>query len=244
MNPLDTITNPFSDQAILALVAALGLSSTAGLRAVATLFAIGLVSDVKVNGHPLLALHGSFTVLGSTPVLILLGVLTVAEILIDKFPVLDSLNDVIHTVIRPVVGAVIVAGTTNTLSDTNVWVAAGVGAVLAFSVHATKSTARVATTAATAGVGNPVVSTMEDILAVGSILLIVAAKSVAIINAQWAPWVGLAILVVVLLAVIFIVLLAWRISVAIVRFFKPKPAAARAAVAGAAAVPLERQPAE
>src|SRR5690348_12906 len=51
VNPLDSITNPFSDQAILALVAALGLSSTAGLRAVATLFAIGVVSDVNVNGH-------------------------------------------------------------------------------------------------------------------------------------------------------------------------------------------------
>lgn len=250
MNPLDSITNPFSDQAILALVAALGLSSTAGLRAVATLFAIGVVSDINVNGHPLLTLHGNFTVLGSTPVLIVLGVLTIVEILVDKFPVLDSLNDVIHTVIRPVVGAVIVAGTTNTLSDTNVWIAAGVGAVLAFSVHATKSTTRVATTAATAGIGNPMVSTMEDVLAVGAILLIVVAKSVAILNAQWAPWIGLALLIIVLLAVLLIVLLAWRISVAIVRVFKPKPAKASAVVAGASAasaasaIPLERQPAE
>jgi hypothetical protein len=247
VNPLDSITNPFSDQAILALVAALGLSSTAGLRAVATLFAIGVVSDVNVNGHPLLALHGNFAVLGSTPVLIVLGVLTVVEILVDKFPVLDSLNDVIHTVIRPVVGAVIVAGTTNTLSDTNVWVAAGVGAVLAFSVHATKSTARVATTAATAGIGNPIVSTMEDVLAVGAILLIVAAKSVAILNAQWAPWVGLALLIIVLLVVLLIVLLAWRISLAIVRVFKPrreKPSAAMAGASIASTLPLERQPAE
>jgi hypothetical protein len=43
--------------------------------------------------------------------------------------------------------------------------------------------------------------------------------------------------------VILIVLLAWRISVAIVRVFRPKPVAASAAVVGAAA-PLERQPAE
>ena len=54
----DTLANPVSSEAILALVAALGLSSTAGLRAVATLFAIGLVSDVSIGGHALLPLQG------------------------------------------------------------------------------------------------------------------------------------------------------------------------------------------
>jgi hypothetical protein len=235
MTPLDSITNPFSNEAILALVAALGLSSTAGLRAVATLFAIGIVSDVKISGQPLVALHGNFAVLGSTPVLILLGVLTVVEIIIDKVPGLDSLNDVIHTVIRPVVGAVIVAGTTNTLSDTNVWVAAGAGAVLAFGVHATKSTARVASTATTAGVANPIVSVLEDILAFGSIVLVVVAKSLAILV---APWLGFALLIAAIIIAIIIALLAWRISVAIVRIFKPSPPVGAAAVG--AAVPFEQ----
>ena len=235
MTPLDSITNPFSNEAILALVAALGLSSTAGLRAVATLFAIGIVSDVKISGQPLVALHGNFTVLGSTPVLILLGVLTVVEIIIDKFPGLDTLNDVIHTVIRPVVGAVIVAGTTNTLSDTNVWVAAGAGAVLALGVHLTKSTARVASTATTAGVANPIVSLLEDILTFGSIVLVVVAKSLAILV---APWLGLALLVVAIIIALIIVLLAWRISVAIVRIFKPGPSVEAATVG--ATVPFEQ----
>lgn len=237
MLPADTISNPVSTEAIMALVAALGLSSTAGLRAVATLFAIGVVSDITISGHPLLALHGNFTVLGSTPMLILLGVLTVVEIIIDKFPGLDNLNDVIHTVIRPVVGAVIVAGTSNTLSDTNVWVAAAAGAVLAFGVHVTKSTARVATTATTAGVGNPIISVLEDLLSFGSILLVVVAKSVAILV---APILGIILLVAALVVAIIVVLLAWRISVAIVRVFKG-PAVA-ASVAGPRA-PVE-QPVE
>lgn len=237
MLPADTISNPVSTEAIMALVAALGLSSTAGLRAVATLFAIGVVSDITISGHPLLALHGNFAVLGSTPMLILLGVLTVVEIIIDKFPGLDNLNDVIHTVIRPVVGAVIVAGTSNTLSDTNVWVAAAAGAVLAFGVHVTKSTARVATTATTAGVGNPIISVLEDLLSFGSILLVVIAKSVAILV---APVLGIILLVVALVVAIIVVLLAWRISVAIVRVFKG-PAVA-ASVAGTRA-PVE-QPVE
>ena len=237
MTPLDTITNPFSDQAILALVAALGLSSTAGLRAVATLLAIGIVSDISIQGHPLLALHGNFAVLGSTPMLILLGVLTVAEVVIDKVPGLDHLNDIIHTVIRPVVGAVIVAGTSNTLSDTNVWVAAAVGAVLAFGVHATKASTRVASTATTAGVGNPIISVLEDVLTFGSILLVVLAKAVAVL---FAPVVGIVLLVIAIAIALIVVLLAWRISAAIVRFFKPR--AEVAATVGATApldVPME-----
>lgn len=239
MSPIDAITNPVSNEAILALVAALGLSSTAGLRAVATLFAIGIVSDIHVAGHPLLVLSGHFAVLGSTPVLILLGVLTVVEIIIDKVPGLDSLNDIIHTVIRPVVGAVIVAGTANSLSDTNVWVAAAVGAILAFSVHATKTTTRVATTATTAGIGNPIISVMEDLLTLGSILLVVVGKSVAI---MFGNIIGIILLVIVILIAFVIVLLAWRISVAIVRVFKPSSVKV-AAAAAAPTTPLD-QPAE
>ncbi len=238
MSPTDLV-NPFSTDAIMALVAALGLSSTAGLRAVATLFAIGVVSDIHIAGQPLLQLQGHFTVLGSTPMLILLGGLTIVEFVIDKVPGIDSLNDVIHTVIRPVVGAVIVAGTANSLSDTNVWVAAAAGAVLAFGVHATKSTARVASTATTAGIGNPIISVLEDILTVGSILLVVLAKSVAILV---APALGIILLVVAIVIAFIVVLLAWRISVAIVRVFKSKPEEAAAVAAGA--VPLDRQPAE
>lgn len=236
MSPADTISNPVSSEAIMALVAALGLSSTAGLRAVATLFAIGVVSDISIGGHPLLTLNGNFAVLGSMPMLILLGVLTVAEVIIDKFPGLDNLNDVIHTAIRPVVGAVIVAGTANTLSDMNVWLAAGAGAVLAFGVHATKATARAATTATTAGMGNPIVSVLEDVLSFVSILLVVIAKSVAILV---APVLGIILLVAALAVAIIIVLMALRISVAIVRFFKGPPVAA---VAGAGAT--LKQPAE
>lgn len=235
----DTLANPVSSEAILALVAALGLSSTAGLRAVATLFAIGLVSDISIGGHALLPLQGKFAVLGSTPVLIVLGVLTVVEIIIDKFPVLDSLNDIIHTVIRPVVGGVIVAGTTNSLSDTNVWVAAAVGAVLAFTVHTTKSTTRVASTATTAGVGNPIISVIEDVLSFGSIVLVVVAKAVAVLL---APIWGLILLIVAIVIALIVVLLAWRISVAIVRIFKGSPAAtAKVGAGGAAAM---KQPAE
>jgi hypothetical protein len=245
--PIDSgALSPLSSQALLALVAALGLSSTAGLRAVACLFAIGVVSDVyflpsgigfnavgtaPTNATSLLELTPTFRVLGDWRMLILLGILTVAEVVIDKFPVLDHVNDIIHTVIRPIVGGVIAAGTANSLSDANVWVAAVVGAALAFGVHATKSTTRAASTATTAGVGNPVLSIGEDILAFIAIVLVVAGKALAITFAS--PVIGFIILVPVILVALALVFAAWRITAGIVRLFRGGGKAPQAAaVAG------------
>lgn len=223
----------FSGAEIMALVAALGLSSTAGLRACLTLFAVGLASDVSLtaqgisfvpngNGpHPLILLNGNFHVLGSYPVLIVMAILALAEFIVDKIPGLDHVNDIIHTVIRPVVGAVILAGTTNTLSDVNVWVAAVTGFLLAFAVHGAKSGARVAVTTTTAGVGNPVVSLGEDALTVGSIGLLI-----------FFPIVGL------ILAII-VVLIAWRMGAWLFGRRRPRrPAATQplAPASGATAV--------
>lgn len=145
------------------LLAALGLSTTAGLRAYLPLLAIGIASNVDPS---LLPLQSNFKDLGNPVVLIILAVLVVGEFAIDKVPVLDHLSDVVHTVIRPVSGAIIMAGTHNSLSDVSPWVAAGVGAVLAFGLHGTKAATRPAVTATTVGHGNPVVSLIEDFVVV------------------------------------------------------------------------------
>jgi hypothetical protein len=79
---------------------------------------------------------------------------------------------------------------------------------------------------------------IEDLLSVGSILLIVVAKALAILV---APILGLILLIVAIVITVIVVLLAWRISVAIVRVFKGPPVAAAATGAGAATL---RQPAE
>jgi hypothetical protein len=61
------------------------------------------------------------------------------------------------------------------------------------------------------------------------------AKSLAILV---APWLGFALLIAAIIIAIIIALLAWRISVAIVRIFKPSPSVEAAAVG--AAVPFEQ----
>jgi len=178
------------------LLAALGLSTTAGLRAYLPLLAIGLASDLDPT---LLPLQANFKDLGNPAVLIILAVLVVGEFAIDKVPVLDHLSDVVHTVIRPVSGAIIMAGTHNSLSDVSPWVAAGVGAVLAFGLHGAKATTRPAVTASTVGHGNPVVSLVEDVVVVLGVAVLML-----------LPILGFILFAVFLLLLFRLLLRGWR----------------------------------
>jgi hypothetical protein len=173
--------------AISALLTALGLSVASGLRAYLPLAAV-FAGEVIPNGC------GGDLIKLSTPVRGLLGdynspwalvgilaVLAGGEFVIDKVPVLDHASDLVHTVVRPLAGAAVMAGVSNPLSEWNPWAAAALGAILALSVHGAKAATRPAVTATTAGLGNPVVSVIEDIVAVVLTALSVLAPFLAII---------------------------------------------------------------
>lgn len=168
--------DPLSGSAFIYLLAALGLSSTAGLRAYIPLFAVGLAGSANV-----LPLQESFKPLSSPIVLVILALLAVGEFILDKVPIIDHVNDAIHTLIRPVSGALIMAGTQNSLSDWHGWAAAAVGAMLALVFHGAKATARPAVSATTIGHGNPIVSLIEDVLVILAVLVLIFAPVVGII---------------------------------------------------------------
>lgn len=146
---------------MLDVLSAFGLSSSAGLNAYLPLFAVGLFgrfTDIYEFSDP-------WSTLTDTWVLIVLGVLVVVELVVDKIPLVDSINDVVSTAIRPIAGALLFASTTGAVSNLPPAVALILGLTTAGAVHATKTTARPAVTASTAGVGNMVVSLGEDVLA-------------------------------------------------------------------------------
>ena len=176
------ITDPLSPVAITTLLTALGLSSTAGLRAYLPLLVLGIASDIRgPDGVALLPVQDQFHVLGHPIVLGVLAVLVILEFLADKIPGVDHVSDVVHTVIRPAAGALIMAGSANTISDESKIAAAVVGAVVALATHGMKASTRAAVTTTTAGVGNPVASLLEDLLVVGVILLLVLAPIIGFI---------------------------------------------------------------
>jgi len=165
-------------------IAAFVLSSSSGLRAYLPIFALGLAGALGIPSQQTahMALGQSYGILTNPIVLVVLGILSVLEIVADKIPGVDHVSDAIHTAIRPVMGALIFAGTNNVVSHQSPLLAGALGLVLAGGVHATKALAvRPVTTATTAGIGNPVVSIIEDIISVASVVLAIFVPVVALI---------------------------------------------------------------
>jgi hypothetical protein len=98
------------------------------------------------------------------------------EVAADKIPAVDHVLDVIGTFVRPVAGGLAAAAVFQS-ADPAVATLLGmiVGAPTAFGFHAIKAGARATSSLATMGVGNPVLSVIEDLLsAVLTILSLLA----------------------------------------------------------------------
>ncbi|MBK7217512.1 MAG: DUF4126 domain-containing protein [Candidatus Promineofilum sp.] len=165
-------------EAISGLSAAFGLSGSAGLNAYIPLLVVALAARFPMS-DPLVKLQAPFDLLGSWWAIGLIAVLLVIEIVADKIPAIDTVNDGIQTFIRPAAGAILFAGSANVITDIHPILSLGAGLLVAGGVHATKAAARPVVTVTTAGVGNPVVSTLEDIVAVVVSLLAVVLPIIA-----------------------------------------------------------------
>lgn len=148
-------------ESIAGVFTAFGLSTSAGLNAYLPLLIVALTARFT----DLITLRPPFDALTNPWVIAVLVVLLIIEVLADKVPVVDHANDVIQTLVRPAAGAILFAGTTNAVSDIHPVFAMALGVVAAGGVHATKATVRPVVTATTGGLGNPVVSFGEDIIA-------------------------------------------------------------------------------
>lgn len=147
-----------------------GLSAAAGLNAYLPLLIVALFARFT----NLIELKPPYDVLTSWWAIGVLLVLLIIEMFLDKIPAVDSVNDAIHTVIRPVAGAILFASNANLISDMHPALAIACGLLIAGGVHAVKATARPVVTGTTGGILNPVVSVIEDIVsAVTTVLAIV-----------------------------------------------------------------------
>lgn len=175
-----TCANVPVDISPLELVASLGLavalSASAGLRAWLPLLLTGGLARAG-----LVQVGESFQLLSSTPVLIALGVATVIEIVGDKVPAVDHALDVVSTFTRPLAGVLVSASVMWQVSDPMVALGVGllVGVPAAAVPHALKSGARLASTATTGGLANPIVSVIEDGLSLAMIILAIVVPILA-----------------------------------------------------------------
>ena len=144
---------------LLGVFSAFGLSASAGLNAYIPLLVVGVIAHYFPNT---LALNTPWDLIANPWILILLGILVIIEMLADKVPAVNHINDLVQTVVRPAAGAIAFAASAKVVTDINPLLALACGLLVAGSVHAVKA---VAVTAATAGAGNVPVSIAEDVVA-------------------------------------------------------------------------------
>jgi hypothetical protein len=151
-----------------ALALAIALAASAGLRAWLPLLLAGGLARLGV-----LDLGPSFAFLGSNEALVLFGAATLIELVGDKVPAVDHALDVIGTPLRPAAGALLAASVLGTVSDplTALVLGTAVGAPSALVPHAAKSALRTVSTTLTGGFANPVISFLEDAIAVVTFIL-------------------------------------------------------------------------
>jgi uncharacterized protein DUF4126 len=141
------------------LSAVLGVSFAAGLNAYATVLALGLMQRFEVIHLP-----RGLEVLGSLPVIAAAGLLYLVEFVADKVPYIDSIWDGIHTVIRPLAGAVLAYGVVGNVDPQWQVIAALVGGSVALTSHTAKASARATVNLSPEPFSNWFLSLAEDAL--------------------------------------------------------------------------------
>ena len=153
------------------LLSGLGLALPAGLNAYIPLLGVALAD--RYAG--LVQLAAPYDIISSPGVILLLVVLLILEVVADKVPIIDHLNDVIQTAVRPASGAIVMMATTDSTQSINPVLAMTGGLLLAGGVHFLKASFRTLVTASTGGIGNPVVSSAEDGVAITMTLVAIIA---------------------------------------------------------------------
>lgn len=154
-----------------------GLAASAGLNAYIPLLTMGLLARYTDT----IDLPGGWQWLSNGWVLAILAVLLAVEVVADKVPVVDHVNDLVQTVVRPTAGGLAFgAGSSSetvTVADpgaffgSHQWVPVAAGVLIAFCVHGVKASSRPVVNATTGGLGAPVASTVEDFGSVALSLL-------------------------------------------------------------------------
>lgn len=180
----------------------LGFSLAAGVNLYATVAVLGLASR-----YGWVQLPDQFSVFDNPWIIGAAGVLYVIEFVADKIPWVDSIWDSVHTIIRPVGGALIAVAALGDASPVVVGLIALLGGVTAAGSHMTKAGTRVAVNTSPEPFTNWFISLVEDVFVIGLSLFTLKFPLLAL-------FVSLAI----------VVMIVW-IARKIWRWLRPTPAA-------------------
>lgn len=159
---------------MIAALTGMGLSAAAGLNAYIPFLVVALIARFT----DIITLPQSYAWIESWWAIGIGAVLLLAEVVLDKIPAVDTVNDTIQTFIRPSMGGLIFAATSaaesldqSTWMKDNPWVGIVLGILVSGLVHTGKMAARPVLNTGTVGAAAPVVSTVEDGASIGLSLL-------------------------------------------------------------------------
>ena len=181
---------------IFSILLGIGLAASVGFRIFVPLFALSIASYYNV-----IPLNDNWEWISSIPALVTLGIATFVEIIAYLIPWLDNLLDTIAVPLAAVAGTAVVLSTAADLEPLVTWSLAIIaGGGTATAIKTSTSTTRLASTATTGGVANPIVSTVET----GSSIIMAVLAFVAPV-----------------LAIIIVVIVLW-LMFKVFKWFKPK----------------------
>jgi len=160
---------------ILAIFVGVGLSAACGFRVFVPMLVMSIAAK---SGH--LSLGSGFEWIGSTPAVLTFATATALEIGAYYVPWLDNLLDSIATPAAGVAGTIATAACISDMNPMLTWslaIIAGGGSAIA--VQGLTVVTRGASSLTTGGLGNPVVSTAEAGLAVGTSVLFIIVPIIA-----------------------------------------------------------------
>jgi hypothetical protein len=140
----------------------LGFSFAAGINLYATVAILGLAKR-----YGWVQLPDQFAVFDSDLVIGTAIVLYIVEFVADKIPWVDTVWDAVHTVIRPVGGALVAVGALGEASPAMEGLVALLGGSIAAGTHLTKAGTRAVANTSPEPVSNWVLSISEDVFVIG-----------------------------------------------------------------------------
>jgi len=169
---------------------AFGLSASAGLNAYIPLLVVGVIGHYFPD---LMKLNQPWDTLANPWIVLLLCVLVIIEMLADKVPAVNHINDLIQTFIRPAAGAIVFAASANVVSNIHPVLALAAGLLISGTVHLTKSgVVRPVVTATTGGTGNVPVSIAEDVtstvLSIVAVVIPILIGTLLVVIASFIVW--------------------------------------------------------
>lgn len=181
------LDHSMATETILSIFLGIGLAASVGFRVFLPLFALSLASYFGVWD-----LNENWQWIGSLVAVLTLGLATLLEIFAYFIPWFDNLLDSIAVPLAAIAGTAVMVSTVADLDPVITWSLAIIaGGGTATAIKGAGATGRLASTATTGGLANPVYATIET----GTAMVVTAASIFAPILA--------AILVIIILVIIF-----------------------------------------